>query len=192
MNTVLLLQWPVAAGADERVVAEARTFANTLPYTLALQACISLDRKQACVYAWTDARLLERYAAGLGSLARLATLSECSGVSARERAPYHYVVATDIEPAKEVDFNAWYRTEHLPGLAAVRGIAHCARFRSLESRPRYRAVYDLTAPEVVESDAWLAVRNTPWSARIRPHFTNTTRTLFHTVLDERASLPLAA
>lgn len=189
-NTVLMLCRPVTPGPDERIVAEARAFRRTLPGAAPLQACVSLDGSQACIYAWADARLANR--PEWSSLARLATLCEWDGASARERAPYHYVVATDIEPAREIEFNSWYHTEHMPGLAAVRGTVHCARFRSLESRPRYRAVYDLTAPEVMQSDAWLAIRNTSWAGRIRPHFVNTTRTLFRTVLDERSEVALAA
>ena|SRR5688572_20273412 len=192
MSTVMLLQHPIAPGPDERVVAEARAFARTLPGVPALQACVSLDGTQACVYAWAEARLVHRSAAEAASIARLATLCEWNGASAGERAPYHYVVATDIDPAREVEFNSWYYTEHIPGLAQVRGMVHCARFRSLESRPRYRAVYDLTSPEVMDGEAWLAVRNTAWSRRIRPHFVNTQRTMFRTVLDERSAVAMAA
>jgi hypothetical protein len=192
MGTVLMLCRPVAPGPDQKIIAEARAFGRTLPGVAPLQACVSLDGTQACIYAWADASLVNRRAPESASLARLATLCDWHGVSVRERAPYHYVVATDIDPAKEIEFNSWYHTEHMPGLAVVPGVVHCARFRSLESRPRYRAVYDLTAPEVMESEAWLAIRRTSWAGRIRPHFVNTTRTMFRTVLDERAAVPLAA
>jgi hypothetical protein len=192
MSTVLMLCRPVAPGPDEKIIADARAFGRTLPGVAPLQACVSLDGSQACIYAWADASLVNRRAPETASLARLATLCDWHGVSVRERAPYHYVVATDIDPAKEIEFNSWYHTEHMPGLAVVPGVVHCARFRSLESRPRYRAVYDLTTPEVMESEAWLAIRRTSWASRIRPHFANTTRTMFRTVLDERAAVPLAA
>ena len=192
MGTVLMLSRPVAPGPDHKIIAEARAFGRTLPGVAPLQACVSLDGTQACIYAWADASLVNRRAPESASFARLATLCDWHGVSVRERAPYHYVVATDIDPAKEIEFNSWYHAEHMPGLAVVPGVVHCARFRSLESRPRYRAVYDLTAPEVMESEAWLAIRRTSWAGRIRPHFVNTTRTMFRTVLDERAAVPLAA
>jgi len=192
MGAVLMLCHPVVPGPDDKIIAEARAFGRTLPGVPPLQACVSLDGTQACIYAWTDASLVNRRAPELASIARLATLCEWNGVSAREPAPYHYAVATDIDPAKEIEFNSWYYSEHMPSLAAVPGTAYCARFRSLESRPRYRAVYNLTAPEVMESEAWLAVRHTAWASRIRPHFVNTTRTMFRTVLDERAAVPLAA
>jgi len=183
---------PAAPGGDQQIIAEARAFGRTLPGVPPLQACVSLDGTDARIYAWADASLINRRAPQLASLARLATLCEWDGVSVRERAPYHYVVATDIEPAKEIEFNSWYHSEHMPGLAAVQGIVRCARYRCLESRPRYRAVYDITSPEVAQSEAWLALRNTSWAGRIRPHFVNTTRTIFRTVLDERAAVALAA
>jgi hypothetical protein len=192
MGTVLMLSRPVAPGPDQKIIAEARAFGRTLPGVPPLQACVSLDGTQACIYAWADASLFNRRAPELGAFARLATLCEWNGVSSRERAPYHYVVATDVEPAKEIEFNTWYHSEHMPALAGVAGAAHCARFRSLESRPRYRAVYDVTDIEVMQSDAWLAIRNTSRASRMRQHFVNTTRVMFRTVLDERASNALAA
>ena len=102
------------------------------------------------------------------------------------------MVATDIDPAKEIEFNSWYQTEHAPRLATVPGVVRCARYRCVEGRPSYRAVYNVISPEVVENPDWLAARNTPWTARMRPYFMNTTRTLYRTVLDERAPVALAA
>lgn len=192
MNTVLLLQRRVTPGSDEQVVAAARAFADTLPGVPPLQACVSLDGSDLCIYAWSDARLLHRAAAERAALLRLATLREWQGASAGERAQYHYVVATDIDPAKEIEFNSWYHTEHAPALATVPGVVRCARYRCVEGRPSYRAVYNVTSPEVVDSPAWRAARNTPWTARIRPYFVNTTRMLYRTVLDEQESVPLAA
>jgi hypothetical protein len=100
--------------------------------------------------------------------------------SAGEVAPYHYVVETDVEPGKEDDFNAWYDQEHLPGLAAVPGTVRAARYVDADATasPRSYACYDLLSPATLESAPWLAVRGTPWSARVRPTFRNTRRTMF--------------
>ena len=57
---------------------------------------------------------------------RLHALTTLAGASAGEPAGWHYVVETDVAPAHEDEFNAWYEQEHLPGLAAVPG-AVCAR-----------------------------------------------------------------
>ena len=75
-------------------------------------------------------------------------------------------------------FNDWYDHEHLPGLAAVDGTVRAARFRVEGGLPRYYACYDLVAADVLASAAWLAVRASAWSERVRPMFRNTRRTIF--------------
>ena len=55
------------------------------------------------------------------------------------------------------------------------------RFRSLDGTPRYHACCDLARADALGSPAWLAVRATAWSSRVRPAFLNTTRTLFRRI-----------
>lgn len=105
----------------------------------------------------------------------LTPLNRIEGASPSEAAAFHYVVETDIPPHAEADFNAWYDTEHLPGLARVPGTVLARRYRRDTGGPRYIACYDIQAPEVLERPEWLAIRHTPWSARIRPLFLNTRR-----------------
>jgi len=102
-------------------------------------------------------------------------LQDRAGASAGARAPFHYIVATDVRPEAEDDFNAWYEREHLPGLAGVPGTVRAQRLRNEDDRPRYHACYDLVTAETLGSPAWLAVRGTTWSGRVRPSFRNTTR-----------------
>ena len=90
----------------------------------------------------------------------------------------HYIVETDISTASEEEFNAWYNTEHLPGLARVPGTVSAQRYLRLSGSPRYIACYELLSPAVMESQEWLAIRHTAWSSRIRPMFMNTVRQLF--------------
>lgn len=98
---------------------------------------------------------------------------------------WHYVVETDATPQAEDDFNQWYDTEHLPGLAAVPGVQWAERFHSSAKSPLYHASYDLHSLDTFGSPAWLAVRATAWSDRVRPEFRNTRRTMFAHI----ASLP---
>lgn len=105
-------------------------------------------------------------------------LNSLQGPNSGEIGNYHYVVETDISKAAEDEFNAWYDTEHLPGLARVPGTVSAKRFMRLSSLPRYIACYELLSPSVMESREWLAVRHTAWSSRIRPMFLNTVRELF--------------
>ncbi|MEM7406403.1 MAG: hypothetical protein AAF458_13980 [Pseudomonadota bacterium] len=80
--------------------------------------------------------------------------------------------AMNIESDREADFNAWYDEEHLPALAAVPGVLAARRYRG--ERPgnthRYVAVYHLASPDLPTTTAWKQAIDTPWSARMRPHF----------------------
>jgi len=107
----------------------------------------------------------------------LQPLQALAGASAQAAASHHYVVETDVPPEAEDDFNAWYDQEHLPGLARVPGTVRAMRFRRASGHPVFLACYDLVSPEVLGCEAWLAVRSTPWSARVRPLFFNTRRTM---------------
>lgn len=130
------------------------------------------DDTQACVYA------AERPEAGPLRWTRIEPLLDRAGAAAGHDARWHYIVATDVVAAHEADFNAWYDTEHLPGLAAVPGVARALRgLASGADAPRYHACYDLAERAAFNGPAWLAVRGTPWSDRVRPHFRNTVRTM---------------
>jgi len=120
----------------------------------------------------------------------LASIMTVAGASDGADAPFHYVVETDVTPEAEDDFNAWYDREHLAGLAAVPGCVRASRYRNLGAGPRYFACYDLATPEAFGSPAWLAVRATRWSDRVRPSFRNTQRTMYRRALPR--SVPTTA
>ena len=103
---------------------------------------------------------------------------DVAGHSVGKPVAWHYVVETDVLPAAEDDFNDWYSSEHLPGLAAVPGTIRATRYVSDEATPKYFAAYDLETRETFGSEPWLAVRGTAWSSRVRPNFINTKRTMF--------------
>nr|WP_255675921.1 DUF4286 family protein [Pusillimonas sp. MFBS29] len=105
----------------------------------------------------------------------------CAGAAAGHEAHWHYVVETDVRPEAEADFNAWYDTEHMPGLAAVPGTVQAQRYTACFGQPRYYATYDLQTQETFGSPAWLQVRATDWSSRVRPNFVNTSRTMFRRI-----------
>jgi len=88
--------------------------------------------------------------------------------------------AMNVAPEAEADFNAWYDEEHLPALAGVPGTLAARRYRSAEASGgthRYVAIYHLSSPDVARSKAWMAAVDTPWSARMRPHFRDRIRIL---------------
>lgn len=113
----------------------------------------------------------------------LALTTDVAGHSIGQAAPWFYMVETDIKPGAETDFDRWYETEHLPGLAAVPGTVRARRYLAENSSPRYYACYDLAQREAFGSPAWLAVRATSWSDRVRPNFINTKRTMFRLAQD---------
>ena len=109
---------------------------------------------------------------------RLSRAFDIAGASSNAQAAQHYVVETDPEAGWQEELISWYDTEHMPGLASVKGCIRASRFLNHDHGPLSYACYDLVTEDTLGSDAWLAVRHTEWSSRVRPHFTNTKRTMF--------------
>jgi hypothetical protein len=81
-------------------------------------------------------------------------------------------VAMNVDPAVEAEFNDWYNTEHAPQLGSVPGVLAARRFQAAGPgvERKYLALYHLRSPDVRQSDAWSKAANTPWTAKMRPHF----------------------
>lgn len=79
------------------------------------------------------------------------------------------MVALNIAPEVEADFNAWYDTEHVPALSSVPGVLSARRFRGTGNR-KYVALYHLATPEVQDSAEWKKARESEWTDRLKPHF----------------------
>lgn len=171
VRAALLLR-RAAPPTEPELIAEARAFALSIPAPVRLQVCVSLDNAQAYIYAWMEAGVLDACASGEPRSARLSPIGEWQGASAAEHAPYHCVVAADVEPEKEGQFHRWYDSEHMPRLAGVPGAVHGARLTSRDSGPRHHACYDLTGPDVLEG------ADCPYSSSTR-------RIMFRTLVDER-------
>jgi hypothetical protein len=92
------------------------------------------------------------------------------------------LIAMNVAPQAEAEFNDWYNTEHIPALGGVKGVLSARRYRgtaglqptglSRGATQRYAALYHLSAPEIVHSSEWRAAANTPWTERMRPHFSD--------------------
>jgi hypothetical protein len=194
----VLVKFAEPHGEAEQAMRAAARAAKLDCHAITVHAAVK-DRG-AYAYAWLatpaseDPRTVARFADALASpqgivaaaptIVPLQRLLELHGASVGELALFHYVVETGVDAAHERDFNAWYDREHLPGLAAVPGCIRARRLRSLTKsgeRTLYVACYDLVSDQALTSDAWLAVRHTPWSDRVRPQFRETTRTMFRTI-----------
>jgi hypothetical protein len=193
IGAALLARRNGALPGVERLLADARALAaQACRAPCRLELCLSAEGNLACAYLWGEslrAFAPTAAAAGWSGLQRLAMLASRPGASAGQAAPWRYVVATDIEPGWEHEFNDWYDSEHLPGLAAVPGTALACRLRSLGGGPRYHACYRVASPQVLEHPAWLDVRHTAWSSRVRPHFVSTERTMFRVLAEETVAAP---
>jgi hypothetical protein len=96
---------------------------------------------------------------------------------------YIYVVQMDIPVQHEADFNRIYDTEHVPMLSKVPGVSSVTRYRlekSNDSRmQKYLAIYEIEAPEVVDSKEWeVAGAWGDWATKIRPHTTSRHHSFF--------------
>lgn len=91
------------------------------------------------------------------------------GSPAGAPSPYIFMAKIEIDPAVEGEFNEWYNEEHAPALASVPGVARVRRFVAVEGTPKYAAIYELTSPEVLESQAWIHARELGRTQRMRTH-----------------------
>lgn len=90
------------------------------------------------------------------------------------------LIAMNVAPEQEHEFNEWYNTEHLPQLGTVPGVLAARRYRgavglqptglSRGATQRYAAIYHFANPDVPNSAAWKNAANTPWTERMRPYF----------------------
>ncbi|WP_198084922.1 DUF4286 family protein [Variovorax sp. E3] len=172
MQDLWLLKRDASAAPDESFMAELRQRSAQVRHWQAV------DGGASYLYLPGDVSPVDTLPCSGSGRHRLDCMQEIAGASHGLAASFHYVVETDVLPEFEQDFNAWYAQEHLPGLAAVKGTVRAARYVVASGSPRYYACYDLESPDALDSPAWLAVRATAWSSRVRPAFRNTRRTMF--------------
>lgn len=98
-------------------------------------------------------------------------------------------VWTDVNPAINEEFNAWYDEEHIPErVKEVPGILSARRYLCIEGSPRYLAVYDLKDPSVLESREYqeISQRYSPRTQKVIPYFLNTVRTIYQEIFEAGA------
>ncbi|MDQ6917694.1 MAG: hypothetical protein M3023_07730 [Pseudomonadota bacterium] len=86
----------------------------------------------------------------------------------------------DIARAREPEYDQWHTVEHVPERVSVTGF-HGARRYVNRSRQfhRYFTLYDVASLAVFESGEYVDLLNhpTPWSASMRPDFSNFLRSI---------------
>jgi hypothetical protein len=80
------------------------------------------------------------------------------------------LIAMNVAPEAEAEFNEWYNTEHIPALGAVPGVLCARRYRGAGATQRYAAAYHFANPDVPNGAAWKSAGGTPWTEKMRPHF----------------------
>lgn len=106
---------------------------------------------------------------------------------------YLLFVSMDIDANKESLFNEVYDQEHIPFLSTVPGVISVTRVKTVDlsmniggktldiahdEEPQYTAIYEITEPHVLTSEAWnSAVEKGRWSTEVRPFTKNRRHTL---------------
>lgn len=75
----------------------------------------------------------------------------------QERQPGVMIAMFDIPETLEEEFNTWYDEEHIPEkVGRVPGFLRARRYKALDGRPNYMAIYELEDIAVVEDPSYLA------------------------------------
>jgi len=101
-----------------------------------------------------------------------------------KKARYVFVIAIDVDPEKEVEFNEWYNTEHIPRILKVSGMLSGNRYVAVDGTPKYLTIYELENPEVMKSKAFREAVDTEWLKRIRPYYRVVTRKFYKHIYPE--------
>ena len=99
------------------------------------------------------------------------------------------LVMMDIDPARESEFNRWYEEEHIPERLSIPGFVRARRFVAVEGGPKYLALYELTGPEVVQSEEYRRWRNeaaTEWTRRMEAEFKGFVRNVYVEISSDEA------
>ena len=78
------------------------------------------------------------------------------------------IIAMNVIPEAEVEFNAWYDEEHIPLLRTVPGMLCARRFKTVSGSRKYIAIYHLSDRKAQVSEAWTKAITTPWQMKMKP------------------------
>ena len=103
-----------------------------------------------------------------------------------EQRPGLLAVWTDVDPAVEEEFNAWYNTEHIPQLLSLPGFVSATRDQAVIGKPQYVIFYTLDDTNVLSSPGFRDLQGknrTPWTRRMLPYFQNLDSGLYQQIFD---------
>ena len=91
------------------------------------------------------------------------------GTKPAQPAEFVLTVRLNTPSDKEKEFNDWYNIDHVPALVGVPGVYCAARYRSVDSDPKYLAMYQMNDGGIRNTPAWDKARNSDWTIRMRPY-----------------------
>jgi hypothetical protein len=69
-----------------------------------------------------------------------------------EQQPLLFTVCAEVQSAHKAAFNDWYNQVHVPEIMACPGFLRSVRYEEVDADGRYRAMYELSGLEALESD----------------------------------------
>lgn len=98
------------------------------------------------------------------------------------------VVFVDVAAEHDDELNDWYENEHLPDRRNCPGFLSARRFLAPAGNThKYLGLYDLVNAEVLNSDAYKAIKTTAWTERMRTLFSKPSiRTIYSETACERS------
>ena len=91
--------------------------------------------------------------------------------------PGALLIVNDVDSDADDELNRWYQEEHLPNRLAIPGFRRVRRFRAIDGRPTYVALYECDSVEVLSSNEYRdkVANPTASTRRILPRFRNVLR-----------------
>ena len=89
------------------------------------------------------------------------------------------LVMTDIPADVEKEFNRWYNEEHMGDLLKFPGVLSARRYKILDGKPTYLAMYELEDPSVVERPEYQKISG--WSPTANPLSVSMSKRYFNTI-----------
>ncbi len=73
------------------------------------------------------------------------------------------ILFSQMEPPPPLTdlFHEWYETDHIPARMALPGLRGARRFRALDGKPEYLAIYELDSLDALQTEAYLELKRRP-------------------------------
>ncbi|MFC9355113.1 hypothetical protein ACFTZB_00805 [Rhodococcus sp. NPDC057014] len=117
-------------------------------------------------------KALSEAASARGLATRPTSGTRRSAVGPTSARPSAHLFVVQLSPSEEwvAEFRRWLDEEHFVRQCGMAGVQAVAGYESITSATSFLNVWDIAAPELIDSPEWLAIRNTEWWERVAPAF----------------------